>query len=83
MQLEKTAPVYLSPLPEVPSVRGRTGSPPRPRVARHFRRPSASPPLVPRFLELPAMGCPWWCGSAWWHVIIENKELRTSQSSIS
>jgi len=43
----KPAPVCRSPLPEVPFVRWRTGSPPRPNVARHFRRP----PLVARFPE--------------------------------
>ena len=74
----KPAPVRRLPLPEVPSVRRCTGSPPRPRVARHFRRPLTSPPLVPRFPELPAMRCPWWRGFTWWHVFIVNKELSST-----
>ena len=55
----KPAPVCISPLPEVLSVRRRTGNHPHPRVARHFRRPSAGPPLVSRYPEWPAMECPW------------------------
>ena len=47
----KPAPVCRSPLPKVPIVRRRTENLPYPCVARHFRRPSTSPPLVPRFPE--------------------------------
>ena len=54
----KPAPVCCSPLPEVLHVRRRTGNPLHPRVERHFRRPSADPPLVLRFPGWPAIECP-------------------------